>query len=87
MHIACMATKTVSLSMEAYLRLRSARRHRGESFSQVILRAEWPERTVTGRELLARLAATPPVLPESALDAIDAAKARQRPPEDKWIRQ
>lgn len=47
-----MARKTVSLSLDAYERLRAARRHPGESFSQVILRARWPELTITGGELL-----------------------------------
>lgn len=34
-----MATKTISLKVEAYERLRSARRYREESFSEVVMRA------------------------------------------------
>jgi predicted CopG family antitoxin len=44
-----MGTKTVSLKDEAYNRLKSARRYPGESFSEVVLRATWPEDTITGR--------------------------------------
>ena len=48
MYIVHMAIKTVSLKSEAYEPLRSARRYPGESFSEVILRARWPEDTITG---------------------------------------
>jgi predicted CopG family antitoxin len=79
-----MAVKTVSLKIEAYERLRSARRYPGESFSEVILRARWPEDTVTGAELLRRYAKHGASLTERQLDAIEAAVAADRPPEDKW---
>ena len=46
MHNACMATKTISLKLDAYEKLRAARRQPTESFSQVILRARWPEETI-----------------------------------------
>ena len=55
MHIAqTLSTKTISLKLEAYDRLRSARRYPAESFSEVVLRASWPEDTITARDLLAR---------------------------------
>lgn len=54
MYISHMAIKTVSLKTEAYERLKTARRYPGESFSEVILRASWPEDTITGEELLRR---------------------------------
>lgn len=47
MYISHMAIKTVSLKTEAYERLKTARRYPGESFSEVILRASWPEDTIT----------------------------------------
>lgn len=37
-----MATKTISLKVQAWNRLRAARRRPDESFSEVVLRAEWP---------------------------------------------
>jgi hypothetical protein len=46
--IARMATKKISLRLEAYERLRRARRNPGESLSEVILRARWPGQTLTG---------------------------------------
>ena len=42
-----MATKTVSITVDAYDKLRRARRYPTESFTQVILRATWPEDTIT----------------------------------------
>jgi predicted CopG family antitoxin len=79
-----MAIKTVSLKIEAYERLRSARRYSGESFSEVILRARWPEDTITGAELLARCRGEGAHFTEEELDALDAMKAADAPAEDKW---
>lgn len=79
-----MATRTLSVTLEAYERLRAARRHPGESLSQVILRARWPERTITGGELLGRLRERGPHFTEEQLDLIERAKSEDRPPEDKW---
>lgn len=84
MHIACMATKTISLRLEAYERLRRARRFPDESFSEVILRATWPEQTLTGEELLRRCREHGPHLTEEELSRVAETKHRDRPPEDKW---
>ncbi|HEX4953959.1 MAG TPA: antitoxin VapB family protein [Thermoanaerobaculia bacterium] len=48
-----MATKTISLRLDAYLHLKKARRHPQESFSEVVLRAEWPQAPRTAGDLLA----------------------------------
>jgi len=79
-----MSIKTVSLRLEAYERLRSARRYPGESFSQVVLRAQWPEQTITGSELLERTRRHGPFLTEEQLVAIEDTDRRDRPPGDKW---
>jgi predicted CopG family antitoxin len=79
-----MSSKTISLKKEAYDRLRAARRYPSESFSEVVLRATWPEDTVSARELLARMRRNRPWLTDSDLDAIAAIKAADGPPEDKW---
>ncbi len=79
-----MATKTISLTVEAYDRLRAARRRPDESFTDVVLRAEWPERAATGAELLERLRREPPLLTEAELDELDRTLAGDRPPEDPW---
>jgi hypothetical protein len=84
MHIACMGTKTISLKIEAHERLKAARRYPTESFSEVVLRATWPEDTVTARELLAMVRSSPPWFTAAELDAIEAADRSDAPPEDKW---
>ena len=84
MHTACMATKTISLRLDAYEKLRAARRRPSESFSQVILRARWPEETITGGELLRRFRERRGFCAEEDLDRIDELKAGDVAPEDKW---
>lgn len=84
MQNACMATKTISLKIDAYERLRSARRAPDESFSQVILRATWPETTVTGAQLLEHYRHHGPFLSEEGIERIEGMKAEARPAEDKW---
>lgn len=79
-----MAIKTVSLRIEAYERLRAARRYEGESFSQVVLRAQWPEQPVSGGDLLRRMRDHGPYLTEDQLASIEAADHGDRPPGDKW---
>ncbi|MEX2271414.1 MAG: antitoxin VapB family protein [Vicinamibacterales bacterium] len=79
-----MGTKTISLKDEAYRRLRAARRYPNESFSEVVLRATWPEDTITARELLHRLRTSVPHFSDEELDRIDEMKRRDMPPEDKW---
>ena len=79
-----MATKTVSITVDAYEKLRSARRSPSESFTQVILRATWPEDTITGAELLSRLDHAPAPFTSAELDAIERVMTERREPEDKW---
>lgn len=79
-----MATKTISLKLEAYEKLRKARRYATESFSEVILRARWPEETITATEWLRRCHEAGPRLTEVELDRIDELKVADHPPEDKW---
>ena len=79
-----MSTKTISLKVEAYNRLRGARRYPEESFSEVVLRATWPEDTVTGRQLLERARALGALFSDNELDAIEQLKRMPHVPEDKW---
>ena len=84
MHTACMATKTISLKLDAYEKLRGARRRPSESFSQVILRARWPEDTMTGGELLRDWRERGSFFSETDRGRIEELKTSDAPPEDKW---
>lgn len=83
MHDACMATKTISLELDAYDRLKRAKRSPRESFSEVVRRARWDDlEPATGTELMARLIRLHRERPEAylseqALDRIEQ-RAEQR---------
>jgi hypothetical protein len=79
-----MGVKTISLKDEAYNRLKAARRYRDESFSEVVLRATWPEDTITGRGLIAMFDSRRAHLRPDELDRVEAAKRIDQPPADKW---
>jgi predicted CopG family antitoxin len=79
-----MAVKTISLKVEAYERLKAARRYPTESFSHVVLRATWPEDTVTARELLEVGRSGRARFTDAELDRVEALKRDDAPPEDKW---
>ena len=64
-----MATKTISIDLEAYERLRRARRLPNESFSKVIKRAEWPLQRTAGA-LLSAMAKIAPV-DKDVIDRLD----------------
>ncbi len=85
-HSTFMGTKTISLKDEAYNRLKAARRYPDESFSEVVLRATWPEDTITGRGLLALLASRRVHFRPDELDRIEEVTQGDLPPEDKWER-
>lgn len=85
MHDECrMATKTISLKLDAYEKLKRARRSPDESFSDVVLRATWPEETVSGAALLEKYRDRGPWLSDEDLSRIEAMKVADEPPEDKW---
>ena len=78
-----MATKTITLELDAYEKLRNAKKSDRESFSQVVRRARWDDVVSSGVAILGRLWALrtqhpEAFLPDDALDRIDQ-RARQRP--------
>jgi len=79
-----MATKTLSLRVEAYEKLRRARTRPNESFSDVVMRARWEDQTVTGGELLALVRERGPLYGSEDLDAIDELKSEGKALADKW---
>jgi len=79
-----MPTRTISLRIEAYERLKRARRDPAESFSDVVMRAEWPDMGVSGGELLALYEQRGAYFSQETLGRVEDAKALDRPPSDKW---
>jgi predicted CopG family antitoxin len=79
-----MSTKTISLRLEAYERLRRARTHPGESFSDVVMRAAWPNTTTNAGEFLDRARERGPVYDAAGIEAVDEAKRADAPSPDKW---
>jgi hypothetical protein len=67
MHDLCMAIKTISLEIDAYERLRGAKRGPRESFSQVVRRAHWDGLPLNARDLLEDLQALAAQHPEALL--------------------
>ena len=66
MHISCMATKTISLELDAYERLKAAKSP-GESFSDVVRRASFGKNPLTAQHLLSQLAKRGAMFSESDL--------------------
>jgi Putative antitoxin len=83
MYTCIVATKTISVDLEAYERLRSARRSPNESFSQVIKRAQWRNEAATAAALLDALGQLPTV-DDDVLARLDEAQLADAPPEDRW---
>lgn len=90
MHGTCMATKTISLELDAYERLRRFKRSPRESFSAVVRRAVWPDAAATGDDILADLrhrATHPGSLPdESILEQLDRVQAESNSSQSEWNR-
>ena len=71
-----MATKTISLELDAYEKLKKAKRSERESFSEVVRRAHWEAEASAGSRVLAHLSelrARHPgsFLPDETLDQLD----------------
>jgi predicted CopG family antitoxin len=83
-----MPTKTISVELDAYNKLRRARRNPRESFSSVIRRAVWPAECHTAAQLseaLQEKMKTGEGLPdEDVLDRLDAAQKNRRRSKSGW---
>ena len=78
-----MATKTISVDLEAYTALSGARLSAKESFSQVIKRARWSRQAKTGGDLLKAL----PTMPKASTAVIRQLQNIQKndaPPDNPW---
>lgn len=83
MHVSCMATKTITLELDAYEKLRSAKRP-GESFSEVVRRAEFADAPLTGQMLLDYLRAGGSGVSVRYLDAVEEAAKHDPIPDNPW---
>ncbi len=78
-----MGSKNISISEDAYLRLRQARRHPRESFSEVIRRGRWDDEVPTAQAWLEPFGSAP-IVSDEVLDELEANQRADTPPEDKW---
>lgn len=84
MHDKCMATKTISLELDAYERLKAAKGP-GDSFSDVVRRAIFPKPALTARELLSQLKARGPIFSARELNELEKIHEKlSRHPDDPW---
>ena len=84
MHDSCMATKTISLELDAYERLKAAKGP-GDSFSDVVRRATFPKKPFTAQDLLVELQKRGPMFSESELKDLEGTHDKlSTPPDDPW---
>ena len=68
MHDTCMAIKTISLELDAYEKLRRAKRSPRESFSSVVRRASWENEPLDADKILDHWRGLAKDHPEALLD-------------------
>jgi predicted CopG family antitoxin len=78
------ATKTISVDLEAYERLRRARLRPDESFSRVIERTRWDDREHNAARALLDALARAPRLDDATLEAFEAAQRDDAPSDAPW---
>lgn len=76
-----MPTKTITLELDAYERLRAAKRSPRESFSEVVRRLPIAGTTVTAKQLLAMRRTTGARLTDADCRSIDALNAHDLAPD------
>lgn len=78
-----MATKTITLELDAYEKLRRAKRA-GESFTEVVRRAVWMDAPATGESLLTYFRNGGSGTSDKYLDAVEDATKQDPIPNDPW---
>jgi phosphoribulokinase len=78
-----MATKTITLELDAYERLRQAKRG-GESFTEVVRRAVWVDAPATGESLLNYFRNGGSGTSDKYLDTVEEAAKHDPIPDDPW---
>jgi predicted CopG family antitoxin len=83
-----MATKTITLEIDAYEKLRRAKKAPSESFSSVVRRAVFPNEAMTGLDLLKdmerRIREGGDLVDEATLDRLDSAQRSPRISSSEW---
>lgn len=70
-------TKTITLDLDAYEKLKGAKRGK-ESFSSVVKRAILPEPQMSGREIIQYYDEISPLISDEMLDSVELAVKEQR---------
>lgn len=83
MYYSCMVTKTITLELDVYEKLRSAKRGR-ESFSSVVRRVIIPGKATNGSDVIAYLKAEGPFFEDAELDAMESIDRNDPPPTNPW---
>lgn len=78
-----MATKTITLEVDAYEKLKAAKKA-GESFTEVVRRASFANAPLTGSDLATYLRAGGSGMSESYLKAVEKAASQDPIPDDPW---
>ena len=82
-----MATKTISIELDVYERLKSLKKDSLESFSQVIRRAHWGEERSTAANIFEWMntrKVQKKFLLKDTLDRLDVAQENDTKPQNKW---
>jgi hypothetical protein len=78
-----MATKTITLELDAYEKLQAAKKA-GESFTAVVRRTEFSDAPLTGARLLAHCRAGGSHVSERYLRSVEGAAQHDPMPDDPW---
>lgn len=78
-----MATRTITLELDAYEKLRQVKRG-GESFTEVVRRAVWMDAPATGEALLHYYRNGGSGVSSKYLDSVEGAAMRDPIPDDPW---
>ena len=79
-HVFSVATKTITLELDAYERLKRAKRSPRESFTEVVRRLPLPASAITAGQFLALARERGALLTEADARAIDELNATDQPP-------
>jgi len=82
-YCSCMATKTITLEIDAYNKLK-AEKKAGESFTAVVRRASFANAPLTGSDLAAYLRSGGCGVSNTYLNAVEEAALHDPIPDDPW---